>query len=240
MKFLLIFLLYSGLAFCQTLHVTYTQKIDMSGDLVTPFYHTYELVHINGMSVQKRFLVESLPQQFINKDGKRGRLFGAKSDTSYVFKDFLKNEMYTQERLITNYFDVKDKVSLFKWEILNDTATVLSFPCKKARTVFRGRTYEVYYTDDIPVSDGPAKFNGLPGLILKVKMIEQKAIYEIEAVSLSTKKESVVLINPYQDRKTLSFEDYRKYYLRKYSEIEAYSQTTDGLKVHRGGVEVIE
>lgn len=39
---------------------------------------------------------------------------------------------------------------------------------EKATTVFRGRTYEAWFTPDIPVSDGPWKFSGLPGLILEV------------------------------------------------------------------------
>ena len=240
MKFFWIFFLCKSLAYCQVLNVTYSLQIDMSGEMGSPFNHTYELVNANGQSIQKKFWAQSLPQHVTQKDNKKGMIVGAKTDTSYVFKDFLKNEMYAQERLFTNDFDVKDKLSVFNWELLNDTTTILSFKCKKAKTYFRGRNYEVFYTEEIPVPDGPAKFNGLPGLILRVKMIDDKAIYLIEGIRLSTAKDSDAPINPYAAKKALTFEEFKKLYLRKYSEVEAYSQTTEGFKVYRVGVEIIE
>ena len=60
--------------------------------------------------------------------------------------------------------DITD--SLFVWELLDGDSTVCEYPCKKARTTFRGRTWTVWYTLDLPYSDGPWKFCGLPGLIL--------------------------------------------------------------------------
>ena len=41
------------------------------------------------------------------------------------------------------------------------------FACQRARTQFRGRIYDVWFTTDIPISNGPWKFQGLPGLILE-------------------------------------------------------------------------
>ncbi|RQE01044.1 GLPGLI family protein, partial [Prevotella intermedia] len=43
----------------------------------------------------------------------------------------------------------------------------LGMECKKATTNFRGRYWEVWYTEDIPISQGPWKLCGLPGMILK-------------------------------------------------------------------------
>lgn len=61
----------------------------------------------------------------------------------------------------------RDKTdSLFVWELLDGDSTVCEYPCKKARTTFRGRTWIVWYTLDLPYSDGPWKFCGLPGLVL--------------------------------------------------------------------------
>lgn len=61
----------------------------------------------------------------------------------------------------------RDKTEgLFTWELLKGDSIVSHYPCKKARTTFRGRTWTVWYTLDLPYSDGPWKFCGLPGLIL--------------------------------------------------------------------------
>ncbi len=62
---------------------------------------------------------------------------------------------------------VKDKARIISWELLNETKNINSFSCQKAIGNFRGRTYTVWFTNDIPVSLGPWKLNGLPGLILE-------------------------------------------------------------------------
>jgi len=54
------------------------------------------------------------------------------------------------------------------WQIAADTATILGYLCQKATASFRGRNYEAWFSLEIPVNDGPWKFFGLPGLILKL------------------------------------------------------------------------
>lgn len=60
-----------------------------------------------------------------------------------------------------------ESIPEFDWEMLDGDSTVCDYPCKKAQTTFRGRTWTVWYTEEIPYSDGPWKLCGLPGLILK-------------------------------------------------------------------------
>jgi GLPGLI family protein len=62
---------------------------------------------------------------------------------------------------------VKHTARTISWELLKETKNINSFNCQKARGNFRGRTYTVWFTNDIPVSLGPWKLNGLPGLILE-------------------------------------------------------------------------
>jgi GLPGLI family protein len=62
---------------------------------------------------------------------------------------------------------VKDTTRIISWELFPETKNINSFKCQKARGNFRGRTYTVWFTNDIPVSMGPWKLNGLPGLILE-------------------------------------------------------------------------
>jgi Protein of unknown function (Porph_ging). len=56
-----------------------------------------------------------------------------------------------------------------QWEILPDSKVVLGYSCRKATCVFKGRTWNAWFTTDIPYSEGPWKFCGLPGLILQVE-----------------------------------------------------------------------
>lgn len=55
-----------------------------------------------------------------------------------------------------------------EWKISSKHKTVMGYKCQSATVEFRGREYEVWYTIDIPLSFGPWKFQGLPGLILEV------------------------------------------------------------------------
>lgn len=56
----------------------------------------------------------------------------------------------------------------FPWEIDQSDTLMLGYHCQKAHTSFAGRNYIAWFTSEIPVSDGPYKFHGLPGLIVKI------------------------------------------------------------------------
>lgn len=62
---------------------------------------------------------------------------------------------------------VDDKAARCTWRIRNEFKKVGRFDCQKAVTTFRGRTYTVWFTHEIPIGIGPWKLNGLPGAILE-------------------------------------------------------------------------
>jgi GLPGLI family protein len=89
---------------------------------------------------------------------------------------------------------VKDTAQIISWELLNETKNITSFKCQKAQGNFRGRTYTVWFTNDIPVSMGPWKLNGLPGLILEAtdssnqfQFFAEKIELQMEVNSIDTK-----------------------------------------------------
>ncbi len=55
------------------------------------------------------------------------------------------------------------------WQILPETATIGEYKTQKAETQFAGRTWYAWFTTEVPFQDGPYKFSGLPGLIVKVE-----------------------------------------------------------------------
>ena len=56
-----------------------------------------------------------------------------------------------------------------EWKILAETATIGDYKTQKAETQFAGRTWYAWFATDIPIQDGPYKFAGLPGLIVKAE-----------------------------------------------------------------------
>ncbi|AKK74492.1 hypothetical protein HX13_09200 [Chryseobacterium sp. P1-3] len=56
-----------------------------------------------------------------------------------------------------------------EWKILPDKEKIGNYNAQKAVTNFGGREWTAWFTQDIPFQDGPYKFYGLPGLIVKIE-----------------------------------------------------------------------
>ena len=104
-----------------------------------------------------------------------------------VFKLFSKKKLIVtdvaNDFFLGSNFRYEEAIPNFYWKITNETSRYLSYTCYKALTRFRGRNYEVWFTKDIKVSDGPWKFCGLPGLILRVQDDRKEILFECTSIS---------------------------------------------------------
>ena len=103
-----------------------------------------------------------------------------------VFKNYPANKVTVTEQAGSpfwggNYIYNEDKPE-FKWTIEKDTITILGYACQKATTTFRGRNYIAWFALEIPSNNGPWKFGGLPGLI--VKIYDDKHDYTFECTGI--------------------------------------------------------
>jgi GLPGLI family protein len=78
--------------------------------------------------------------------------------------------MYKKEK----YCLVSDTLEDIVWRIEPDFKRFSTYNCQKAMGEFRGRTYEAWFAPDIPISSGPFKLGGLPGLILEATSTDGK------------------------------------------------------------------
>lgn len=76
----------------------------------------------------------------------------------------------------------EDELGTLPWKITEVTDTLLSYTCQKATLHFRGRDYTAWFAPDVPVSDGPWKFMGLPGLILRVS--DDKQLFSFNLIGI--------------------------------------------------------
>lgn len=60
----------------------------------------------------------------------------------------------------------------FDWKILDEKQKIGEYNTQKATTNFGGRNWTAWFSSDIPFQDGPYKFHGLPGLIVKIEDTE--------------------------------------------------------------------
>ena len=75
-----------------------------------------------------------------------------------------------------------------KWEITNEVEKQNGYQAQKATANFGGRIWTAWFTKDINISDGPYKFSGLPGLIVKLE--DDKGDYKFDLFKKITIKNS--------------------------------------------------
>ncbi|MCY0978636.1 GLPGLI family protein [Chryseobacterium wangxinyae] len=56
-----------------------------------------------------------------------------------------------------------------EWKILQNKQKIGAYNTQKATTNFGGREWTAWFSTDLPFQDGPYKFYGLPGLIVKIE-----------------------------------------------------------------------
>lgn len=74
------------------------------------------------------------------------------------------------------------KVDLADWDIRADTATIAGLMSQKASCTLDGRDWTAWFSTEIPISDGPHKFSGLPGLIVKIESEDGDYSYQIRSI----------------------------------------------------------
>lgn len=84
---------------------------------------------------------------------------------------------YTEEIVMDNFEYIED--GKLNWNILPQVDTLGGYPVQKAKVTFAGRNYSAWFAKEIPIPDGPYKFHGLPGLILKISDAKNHYVFEL-------------------------------------------------------------
>lgn len=172
--------------------------------------------------------------------------------TSYSPGDVLYKNMTTQTYLykidlMGKLFLIKDSLPTTKWTLNSETKTIGNYTCYKATrsyTVDRdevkipGRTYDepnidtievtAWYTPEIPISNGPENYSGLPGLILEVH--DDNKIFLCNKITLSN-KETIEIKIPKRGKEInqADFDALKTQKLREF--VERYSDGKGGLHI---------
>ncbi len=91
---------------------------------------------------------------------------GAKSRT---YKNSETIQYLKETSLLGKEFLITDVLNKIDWKLSNDSKKIGNNECKKATAIIDESPVEAWYSSSIPLSDGPAEFWGLPGLIIELK-----------------------------------------------------------------------
>ena len=189
---------------------TYTFRC---GKNVSQYFSISELQH-------QKMLADDDPALFILWDKRLAdydepdpakRLPASTGNLDEIYRNLEQGKFTTYSTVVGTHYLITEDVVIPEWTMYEDsTITVLGMECKKATTNFRGRYWEVWYTEDIPISQGPWKLCGLPGMILKAN---SPKFMLIEAISIKNKNLEPVTFYNYLNYKYAPIE--RMEYLKK-------------------------
>lgn len=100
-----------------------------------------------------------------------------------VLKNNSQGHLVVYDKVYRDNFQYEESKKDIKWKIKPDILTINGFKCQKATTFYGGRQYEAWFSKEIPISDGPYKFSGLPGLIVKISDTKGHYVFELIARS---------------------------------------------------------
>lgn len=184
--------------------ITCTYRLTFRLDTVAKYPQTeyFRLITAGTKSVfqsRKQLLIDSVYASYDNLPfsqatvGHMGEAIKStpKAVFSYaIYKDMTIPKITFVDRIEPlSKYGYEEPANLFTWHITSKTSIVNGYTCQQATTVFRGREFIAWFTKQIPVSDGPYEFSGLPGLIVKIG--DSKNAYSFELCNLAKSPVSV-------------------------------------------------
>lgn len=105
---------------------------------------------------------------------------------SIPLQQIVKRKAHTFEN--ENFVNVEDKYYTFsssdemKWKISDSLKNYNTYKLQKAETFWAGRKWTAWFCQEIPISEGPYKFRGLPGLIIELKDSKNNFNYSLISI----------------------------------------------------------
>lgn len=128
----------------------------------------------------------------------------------------------------------KERINPEDWQLTEETDTVMGLAVQKAVLQFGGRTWEAFFAPELPIADGPYKFNGLPGLILRIQDRTKSWVFEAQDIKEVDQK---VVVNNKKDLKVVPIEKKELYsQRRKFQQDQVFARQGEG----DGGIESAE
>lgn len=115
--------------------------------------------------------------------------------TYNILKRTGENKIIFYDKIITTPLKYEE-VPNFNWYITGEKEIVNGLRCDIAMGKYAGRIYKAYFTSDIPVSDGPYKFHGLPGLIIKLEDSRGQYSFELLSYKNIEGNQEALLVSP--------------------------------------------
>lgn len=174
---ILAIVLLAQVSFAQTNRFVYqvTSKTDITNknDIKTENAYLDISAEKSMFYSENRIKRDSVMQANRQSGGARGfnreQMDGLRTNINYSIEKNKKDQKtFYKERIGRDQYSYEEDRPL-NWKILSETTKIGDYKVQKAETDFGGRKWIAWFTTDLPYQDGPYKFNGLPGLVVKAE-----------------------------------------------------------------------
>ena len=160
---------------------------------------------------------------------------------AYIYKNYPDGRITVTDGLILQDYRYVDSLHTQTWTMGDSTREVLGYTCQQATADFRGRHWTAWFATNIPVSDGPWKLGGLPGLILEAYDEGQQHVFT--AVGLERVKDEPIIFNQsfvgnqkFEQTNRLEFLRSKK---KSLMDLNGYIQMETGIDLSQGNLQKV-
>ena len=208
---LIVAILFANCAFAQWVNMKFI-KIEPAA-LVATYTLRYQQDSTNPSAINKSTLLllmgpnvseflnrvgymnDTLIRKFTTKDQVINYLSNPQTRHSnflyHIYKNYPKGKLTFTDHIPSDTYKFEEDLDLFHWELTGDTSTICGYKTQQATCHFGGRSWIAWFAPELPYSDGPYKFNGLPGLIVKVT--DTRNHYDFELISINKPGHGVII-----------------------------------------------
>ncbi|WP_124641405.1 MULTISPECIES: GLPGLI family protein [Amniculibacterium] len=128
-------------------------------------YQAYQMVQMDSLL---EVSIENMKKTGVMMDTKQFENQKKGSFAHRISKNNPIKEILYSDFLGTDSYSYKEQPN-FNWKITSDKSKIGEYNAQKASTEYGGRKWTAWFSTDLPFQDGPYKFYGLPGLIVKIE-----------------------------------------------------------------------
>ncbi len=143
-------------------------------------------------------------------------------DFMTIFKNYPEGKFTHAEKICMDWLRYEEELPELEWQLTDSVMNVLGYECRSAVCNFRGREWTAFYTEEIPLMEGPWKLHGLPGLIMKASDKDKQYVFECTGIKSNASRPITIYKIPYNnvDRKKL-YDTKHRYDINPYAYFEA-------------------
>jgi GLPGLI family protein len=150
--------------------------------------------------------------RFELKDDREGETYQWRKNDYIIYRDRENQETIDIITLLEKDYVLKDSIYCQNWKIKNDMKEVAGRICMNASCYdsIKGKEVIAWFALDLPISLGPDKYCGLPGLILEINEANGAVVYTATNILLPEEKVEIEKPEVKKKTKVITYEGYNK------------------------------